>query len=96
MNTFSLHFQTTLHQEMMQGDTALPNAIRMMSMTGTAAQEGNEEFSKLQEGDVAVLPAFGASVQVMQDLVDRNVQIVDTTCPWVSKVPLSFLFLVCA
>lgn len=35
---------------------------------------------------VALRPAFGASVHVMKDLLDRNVQIVDTTCPWVSKV----------
>jgi 4-hydroxy-3-methylbut-2-en-1-yl diphosphate reductase len=32
------------------------------------------------------LPAFGASVQEMQILHDKGCKIVDTTCPWVSKV----------
>jgi len=31
-------------------------------------------------------PPFGASVQEMQLLKDKDCTIVDTTCPWVSKV----------
>lgn len=47
---------------------------------------GEKDFSGVKRGDVVILPAFGASVQEMKLLHDEGCTIVDTTCPWVSKV----------
>lgn len=47
---------------------------------------GVKDFSGVGQGDVVILPAFGASVQETQLLDSLGSKIVDTTCPWVSKV----------
>ena len=49
-------------------------------------EEGKKQFEVVNKGDVLILPAHGAMVAKMLVLSDKNVQIVDTTCPWVSKV----------
>ena len=48
--------------------------------------DGGKNFAAVGEGDVVILPAFGASVDEMKLLSDKGCTIVDTTCPWVSKV----------
>jgi 4-hydroxy-3-methylbut-2-enyl diphosphate reductase len=48
--------------------------------------QGQKDFSRVETSDVVILPAFGASVQEIQLLNDKQCTIMDTTCPWVSKV----------
>ena len=59
--------------------------LREMQVEFIDAQ-GSKDFSRVSTGDVVILPAFGASIQESQLLNDLGCIIVDTTCPWVSKV----------
>ncbi len=60
--------------------------LREMNVNFIQVENGVKNFNIIDRGDVVILPAFGASVQEMQLLNDKGCTIVDTTCPWVSKV----------
>jgi 4-hydroxy-3-methylbut-2-enyl diphosphate reductase len=63
------------------------NNLRQMEIGFIPVTEGGQKnFDVIGPGDVVILPAFGASVEEMQLLENRQCQIVDTTCPWVSRV----------
>ncbi len=60
--------------------------LRKMQVEFISVESGKKDFSVVAANDVVILPAFGASVQEMQLLNELGCTIVDTTCPWVSKV----------
>ncbi|MBD2596249.1 4-hydroxy-3-methylbut-2-enyl diphosphate reductase [Nostoc spongiaeforme FACHB-130] len=60
--------------------------MQEMEVKFIPVETGKKDFSVVDNNDVVILPAFGASVQEMQILHDKGCKIVDTTCPWVSKV----------
>ncbi len=62
------------------------NHLSRMNVKIISAKNGIKDFSAVSHGDVVILPAFGATVQEMQLLHEKECHIIDTTCPWVSKV----------
>lgn len=63
-----------------------------MEVQNIPLEEGRKQFEVVDKGDVVILPAFGAGVDEMLTLSEKKVQIVDTTCPWVSKVLFQYFF----
>ncbi|XP_047322076.1 4-hydroxy-3-methylbut-2-enyl diphosphate reductase, chloroplastic [Impatiens glandulifera] len=57
-----------------------------MKVQNIPIKDGKKQFDVVDKDDVVMLPAFGAAVDEMFILNEKKVQIVDTTCPWVSKV----------
>mmetsp|Transcript_45291 Transcript_45291/g.143937 ORF Transcript_45291/g.143937 Transcript_45291/m.143937 type:complete len:468 (-) Transcript_45291:204-1607(-) len=60
--------------------------LKDMDINFIEQTEEGKRFGDIEDGDVVILPAFGASLEEMQMLDQRGVTVVDTTCPWVSKV----------
>ena len=60
--------------------------LKEMNVDFIPVNDDIKDFSVVNQGEVVILPAFGASVEEMKLLNDKGCTIVDTTCPWVSKV----------
>jgi 4-hydroxy-3-methylbut-2-enyl diphosphate reductase len=62
------------------------NMLKDMDINFIEKTEQGKRFGDIDEGDVVILPAFGASLEEMRMLDEKGVTVVDATCPYVSKV----------
>ena len=76
LNLKYIIYITTMKQRLREMD------IKVMDYTG----KGDKDFTNVDSKDVVIFPAFGASVEEMRYMNDRQISLVDTTCPWVAKV----------
>jgi 4-hydroxy-3-methylbut-2-enyl diphosphate reductase len=57
-----------------------------MGIVSLPWQQMNDDYDKLGEDDVVIVPAFGAPTEFMDKIEERGCNIVDTTCGDVMKV----------
>src|SRR5882762_6379539 len=60
--------------------------LREMSIRFLSGKEKNADIEDLKEGDIVIIPAFGAEVATMEKLKAKGCQFVDTTCGDVMSV----------
>lgn len=60
--------------------------LREMGIRFLAGKEKNADIDDLKEGDVVIIPAFGAEMATMEKLKAKGCQFVDTTCGDVMSV----------
>lgn len=78
-----------IHNPMVNERLHNKNVNFIQKIEDTSVDQSNpnaKDFSMIEEGDVVMLPAFGATLDEMKELDSKNVKVVDTTCPWVAKV----------
>jgi 4-hydroxy-3-methylbut-2-en-1-yl diphosphate reductase len=60
--------------------------IRAMGIKFLSGREKEADIDDLQQGDIVIIPAFGAEMSLMEKLKDKGCQFVDTTCGDVMSV----------
>lgn len=60
--------------------------LREMDIRFLSGKEKNADIEELKQGDVVIIPAFGAEIATMEKLKARGCQFVDTTCGDVMSV----------
>jgi 4-hydroxy-3-methylbut-2-enyl diphosphate reductase len=60
--------------------------IRAMGIRFLTGSEKNADINDLKEGDIVIIPAFGTDIKTMEQLKDKGVRFVDTTCGDVMSV----------
>jgi 4-hydroxy-3-methylbut-2-enyl diphosphate reductase len=60
--------------------------LREMGIRFLSGKEKNADLDELQQGDVVIIPAFGAEIATMEKLKAKGCQFVDTTCGDVMSV----------